>query len=168
MAHRAWSVDIAREKIARLAGLDGAALPILHALQEEFGYIDAAAIPMIASALNLSRAEIHGVVTFYPDFRARPAGRRVVKICRAEACQANGVEALLDELRASSGLAPDGGGGGGDGLAFETVYCLGNCALGPNALVDGQLVARLDAARLAEACRGGDIEAAQSAAAEAQ
>lgn len=166
MPERAWNEDAAREILAPLAGLDGATLPMLHALQDAFGYVDAAAVPLIADLLNLSRAEVHGVVTFYHDFRSAPAGRRVVKICRAEACQANGVEALLADLHARRGLAPDGALSAA--LTFETVYCLGNCALGPNALVDGELVARLDAARLAELCGGVSIEAAQVCAGEAK
>jgi len=165
MPERAWNEDAAREVLAPLARLDGATLPMLHALQDAFGYVDAAAVPLIADLLNLSRAEVYGVVTFYQDFRAAPAGRRVVKICRAEACQANGVEALLADLHARRGLAPDGAPDAA--LTFETVYCLGNCALGPNALVDGELVARLDADRLAELCDGASSEAAQVCAGEA-
>lgn len=164
MAARAWNEETAREIIGRLAALEGATLPILHALQDAFGCVHPAAIPLVADALNLSRAEAHGVVAFYHDFRASPAGRRVVKICRAEACQANGVEALLAELRARRGFAPDGP--SDDKLTFETVYCLGNCALGPNALVDGEIVARLDADRLAELCDGASRDDAQIVAGE--
>ena len=157
-----WNEDVAREIVARLAGLDGATLPILHALQDEFGYIDAAAALLIADALNISRAEVHGTISFYHDFRAAPAGRRVVKICRAEACQANGCEDLLGEVRARAGLAPDAV--GNERLTIETVYCLGNCALGPSALVDGELVGRLDADRLLALCEGGPVADAQVAA----
>ena len=159
MAARAWDEETAREIIGRLAPLDGATLPILHALQDTFGCVYPAAVPLIADALNLSRAEVYGVVAFYHDFRAAPRGRRVVKICRAEACQANGVEALLAELRARRGIAPDGP--SDDKLTFETVYCLGNCALGPNALVDGEIVARLDAERLADLCDRASVRDAQ-------
>ena len=165
MSKRVWDEAVAREILAPLAVLDGAALPMLHALQDAFGYVDPAAAPVIADMLNLSRAEVHGVVTFYHDFRSAPAGRRVVKICRAEACQANGVEALLAELFARQGLSPDGAGDAA--LNFETVYCLGNCALGPNALVDGELVARLDADCLAALCAGAAIEDAQISAGQA-
>ena len=155
-----WNEAAAQAIIARMSALDGAVLPILHALQHEFGFVDASAVPMIADALNLSRAEIHGAISFYHDFRSAPAGRRVVKICRAEACQANGCEELVDELRAR-GIVPDAS---TEALTVETVYCLGNCAVGPNALVDGELVARLDADRLVSLCEGASVETAQIAA----
>ena len=129
--------------MAAHAHLDGPALPILHALQEEFGFIDDEAVPLMALALNLSRAEIHGVVTFYHDFRRKPAGRHILKICRAEACQAMGGPALSDEILRREGLewgetTPDGA------LTIEGVYCLGLCACAPAALYDGEPVARLD------------------------
>lgn len=161
-----WNEDAAREIVERLAPMDGAALPILHALQDEFGYIDDAAIPLIADALNLSRAEIHGTLRFYHDFRASPAGRRVIKVCRAEACQANGCEDMLADLRARHGIEPDSTDPSGE-WTIETVYCLGNCALGPTALIDGELVARLDADRLAALCGGCSIDAARTGAGEA-
>jgi formate dehydrogenase subunit gamma len=161
-----WNENVAREIVARLAGLEGATLPILHALQHEFGYVDAAAVDLIADALNISRAEVHGTISFYHDFRSVPAGRRVIKICRAEACQANGCEDLLDEVRARAGHAPDVA--GDDRLTIETVYCLGNCALGPNALVDGELVGRLDADRLIDLCNAGSVAGAQVVAGEAK
>ena len=163
MQATAWDEGRAREIIAALAARDGAMLPILHALQDEFGHVAPAAAPLIADALNLSQAEVHGTISFYHDFRAHPAGRRVVKICRAEACQANGCEELIDELRARSGVTPDTD---DERLTVETVYCLGNCALGPNALVDGELVARLDADRLVALCEGAPVEAAQVEAAQ--
>ena len=138
-----WDSTRAGEIVAAHAHLDGPALPILHALQEEFGFIDDEAVPLIASALNLSRAEIHGVVTFYHDFRRKPAGRHVLKICRAEACQAMGGPALSDEMLRREGLewgetTPDGA------LTIEAVYCLGLCACAPAALYDGEPVARLN------------------------
>ncbi|AJR23883.1 MULTISPECIES: formate dehydrogenase subunit gamma [Sphingobium] len=122
-------------------------LPLLHMLQEEIGFIDDAAIPAIATALNLSRADVHGVVTFYHDFRRTPAGRHVVKLCRAESCQARGATAIekaaTDRLGVPMGeTRPDGQ------VTLEPVYCLGLCAVGPNALVDGRPVARIDAATL--------------------
>lgn len=122
-------------------------LPLLHMLQEEIGFIDDAAIPAIATALNLSRADVHGVVTFYHDFRRTPAGRHVVKLCRAESCQARGATAIekvaTDRLGVPMGQTrPDGQ------VTLEPVYCLGLCAVGPNALVDGRPVARIDAATL--------------------
>jgi formate dehydrogenase subunit gamma len=125
----------------------GALLPILHAVQENFGYIDHAAVPVIASALNLSRAEVHGVVTFYHEFRRSPPGRHVLRVCRAEACQSMGCEALADRLRRRLGIdfgetTPDGR------LTLEAVYCLGNCALSPAAMMDGKLHGRLDESRV--------------------
>ncbi len=122
-------------------------LPILHALQEEFGYIDEAAEPLIAAALNLSRAEVHGVVSFYHDFRKAPAGRHVLKLCRAEACQAAGGDMLAARAAMRLGVAmgataPDGS------VTLEPVYCLGLCATAPSAMIDGRVVGRLDQARL--------------------
>lgn len=159
--YAAWDIEAARTLIARMSRLDGAAMPILHALQDEFGYVDREAVPLIADALNLSRAEVHGTVTFYHDFRERPAGRRVIKLCRAEACQAVGCEGLVDHLARHHGVAVDATTADG-ALTIETVYCLGNCALGPAALVDGELVGRLDAASLSALCRGAAIEATRS------
>jgi len=132
----AWDIEIARTLIDGMSRLDGATLPILHALQDRFGYVDEAVVPLLAEALNLSRAEIHGVISFYHDFRrAPPIPGRVIKLCRAEACQARGCEALADQAQRQ-------------GMVLETAYCLGNCALGPNALVDGELVGQLDVAKL--------------------
>jgi formate dehydrogenase subunit gamma len=147
----AWDQDEAQSIIAGLAHLEGATLPILHALQEEFGYVDPAAVPLIADALNLSRAEVHGTISFYHDFKTAPPPARVVKLCRAEACQALGCEALVEGLAREHGIRVDGH-GDRDRVAVETVYCLGNCALGPSALVDGELIGRVDAGRLAELC----------------
>ena len=125
----------------------GALLPLLHALQEELGNIPDAAVPEIADALNLSRAEVHGVITFYHDFRRTPAGRHVVKICRAEACQARGGAAI--EAAAVERLGVAMGRTRADGaVTLEPVYCLGLCATGPNAMVDDMPLSRLDAASL--------------------
>ncbi|SKC03618.1 formate dehydrogenase subunit gamma [Sphingopyxis flava] len=122
-------------------------LPLLHHLQREIGYIDDAAIPFIAAAFNLSRADVHGVLTFYHDFRRKPAGRHIVKLCRAESCQARGGAAI--EAAASRRLGVAMGETRRDGqISLEPVYCLGLCAIGPNALVDGRPVARIDAAML--------------------
>ncbi|WP_242123593.1 formate dehydrogenase subunit gamma [Sphingobium sp. Sx8-8] len=122
-------------------------LPLLHAIQEEVGFIDDAAVPLIAQALNLSRADVHGVVTFYHDFRRMPAGRHVVKLCRAESCQARGGAAI--EVAAAQRLGVPMGATRRDGqVTLEPVYCLGLCAVGPNALVDGRPVARIDAAAI--------------------
>lgn len=137
----------ARELIAALSGLEGAMLPILHALQAEFGAVDPACIPLIADALNVSRAEVHGVISFYHDFRSVPAGRHVLKICRAESCQAMGVEELVDHLSSAHGLKPGETAPGGS-LTIENVYCLGQCAVSPACLIDDEPVGRLDVSRL--------------------
>ena len=133
--------------IGELAGLDGPLLPILHAVQRELGFVPEAAVPQIAEALNLTRAEVHGVVTFYHDFRRAPAGRHVLKLCRAEACQARGSEGLAARAEASLGIAtgettPDGA------VTLEAVYCLGLCATAPSAMLDSRLIGRLDEARI--------------------
>jgi formate dehydrogenase subunit gamma len=146
-AHRPWSAERAAEIIAAEAGREGAMLPILHALQTEFGYIDRAAEPMIAEALNVTRAEVHGVVTFYHDFRHEPAGRHVLRLCRAEACQAAGGDALAAEAERRLGT-PIGTTAPGGGVTLEAVYCLGLCATAPSAMLDGRVVGRLDAGRL--------------------
>jgi len=140
---RPWDEAEARALIFERSGEPGAALPILHALQERFGYIDDEAIPSIALALNLSKAEVLGVVSFYHDFRRSPAEGPVLRICRAESCQALGCEALVDHLASRHGLAIDAAEPCAP-LLVETVYCLGNCALSPAALIDGEPVGRLD------------------------
>ena len=142
-----WSEARGAEIISEHARLEGATLVILHALQEAFGYVPEPAIPMIASALNLSRAEVHGVFTFYHDFRKRPAGRRVLKLCRAEACQAAGGDALAARAEAKLGVSmgattPD------ERVTLEPIYCLGLCATAPSAMLDGRVVGRLDEARI--------------------
>jgi formate dehydrogenase subunit gamma len=142
-----WDEAEARAIIAGFDGVPGALLPILHAVQEHFGCVPEAAKPLIAHALNLSRAEVHGVVSFYHDYRAEPAGRHVLKLCRAEACQSVGGAALHRDVLGKLGL--DWGGTTPDGrLTVEAVYCLGLCATAPAALIDGAPVGRLDAARL--------------------
>jgi len=141
----AFSEPAARATIAPFAGEAGSLLPILHALQKRFGYIDKRAVPIIAEALNLSRAEVHGVVSFYHDFRVAPFEGRVLKLCRAESCQAAGADELVAHLAARHGLVVDREVGP---IKVETVYCLGNCALSPAALIDGEPIGRLDAARL--------------------
>jgi len=142
-----WNAARGTEIIAEHTHLEGATLVILHALQEAFGYVPEPAIPMIASALNLSRAEVHGVFTFYHDFRHKPAGRHVLKLCRAEACQAAGGDALTARAEAKLGITignttPD------ERVTLEPVYCLGLCATAPSAMLDGRVVGRLDEARI--------------------
>jgi formate dehydrogenase subunit gamma len=141
----AWDARRAQAIIDAHAKLEGASLPILHALQDEFGYIHDEALPLIAEALNLSRAEVVGIVHFYHDFRHEPPGRHLLKVCRAEACQSLGCEGLVDYL-ASSGVTL--GETTADGaITADTVYCLGNCALGPSVMLDGRLHGRVTPAR---------------------
>jgi formate dehydrogenase subunit gamma len=146
-AFEAWDIDRAEGIVAAHAKMPGAVLPMLHALQDAFGCVPEPAIPMIAVALNISRADVHGVISFYHDFRHAPAGRHVVKLCRAEACQSMGSDALAAHAEARCGVAlgettPDGR------LTLEPVYCLGLCATSPSAMVDGEVVGRLTPARL--------------------
>jgi formate dehydrogenase subunit gamma len=130
-------------------GLEGPLLPILHAVQAAFGFVPDSAIPQIAAALMLSKAEVHGVISFYHDFRAAPAGRHVLKLCRAEACQTMGADRVADAVKAALGIdwhetTPDGR------VTLEPVFCLGLCACGPAAMVDGRLVGRCDEGIVAE------------------
>jgi len=146
-AYEPWNEARGAEIISEHAGIEGATLVILHALQEAFGYVPEPAIPMVASALNLSRAEVHGVFTFYHDFRKQPAGRHVLKLCRAEACQAAGGDALAARAEARLGISigdttPD------ERVTLEPIYCLGLCATAPSAMLDGRLVGRLDEKRI--------------------
>jgi formate dehydrogenase subunit gamma len=142
-----WNPQAARTIIAERRQAPGALLPILHALQEEFGYVDREAVSIIADVLNLSRAEVHGVVTFYHDFREKPAGRHVLKLCRAESCQARGSDALA--ARAEGRLGVAFGDTTADGrVTLEPVYCLGLCSVSPSAMLDGKVVARLDDKKL--------------------
>ncbi len=137
-----WEEERAREIIAAHATGDGAMLPILHALQAVFGCVPEAAIPIVADVLNLSRAEVHGVVTFYHDFRREPPGRTVLKLCRAEACLAMGGDALgahaRDKLRVDWGETTRDG-----RVTLDAVFCLGLCATAPAAMIDDRLVGRL-------------------------
>jgi len=142
-----WDKEVALRRIRECLHREGPLLPILHALQEEFGYIDEAAEPLIADALNITRAEVHGVVTFYHDFRRAPAGRHVLKLCRAEACQSAGGDALALHAETRLGIAL--GNTAADGsVTLEPVYCLGLCATAPSAMLDGRVIGRLDETRL--------------------
>jgi formate dehydrogenase subunit gamma len=149
------SATIIDDAIAANRSLPGALLPVLHAIQDALGFVPPDAVPRIATALNLSQAEVHGVLSFYHDFRSSPPGRHVLKLCRAEACQAMGSEALAAQLTRRLGIAwketsPDGA------LTIEPVYCLGNCALSPALLIDGKLRGRITPAALddlVDACR---------------
>ena len=142
-----WSAERTAQIIAEHRDLEGPLLPILHAVQQAFGCVPELAVPVIAEALNLSRAEVHGVVTFYHDFRQQPAGRHVLKLCRAEACQAAGSEALA--ARAEARLGVRFGNTTQDGrVTLEPVYCLGLCSVSPTAMIDGRVVARMDDKKL--------------------
>ncbi|MBX4926740.1 formate dehydrogenase subunit gamma [Rhizobium binae] len=132
-----------RTIVADLRFLEGPLLPILHEVQQEFGYVPQEALPVIAEELNLSRAEVHGVMTFYHDYRNHPAGRHVLKLCRAEACQSMGGVALAERIKALLGIdfhqtTLDGS------VTLEPVYCLGLCACAPSAMLDGEVYGRVD------------------------
>lgn len=139
-----WDTDRALSRIRELEHLPGALLPILHALQDEFGYIHEEAIPLVAETLNLSKAEVHGVVSFYHDFRHSPPGRHVLRICRAEACQSMGCESLVDHVEKRLGVKL-GETTADSSFTVEAVYCLGNCALSPSAMLDGRPYGRVSA-----------------------
>jgi formate dehydrogenase subunit gamma len=139
--------DRIAEIAAAHAGLEGPLLPILHAVQDAFGHIPEAAYSTLAAALNISRAEVHGVVSFYHDYRTAPAGKNVVKLCRAEACQAMGGDRIAAHAKAA--LSVDFHQTTADGkVTLEPVFCLGLCACAPAAMVNGKLIGRLDEARV--------------------
>jgi formate dehydrogenase subunit gamma len=142
-----WDPDAARRIAAELKDIEGPLLPILHAINDRFGHVNNEAIIIIADVLNLTRADVQGVVGFYHDFRREPHGRHVVKVCRAEACQSMGSEALAARLERALGIkfgetTPD------RRITLEPVYCLGNCALSPSALIDGELHGRMDESKI--------------------
>lgn len=139
--------------IARHRDREGPLLPILHDVQAEWGMVPEAVQPLIAAALGMTRAEVYGVVSFYHDFRQKPAGRHILRLCRAEACQSVGADALADQMRASLGL--DWHETSADGhLTLEPVFCLGLCACGPAAQVDGRLMGRATAEKLSALVAG--------------
>lgn len=147
-----WNPSRAEAILAPLADLDGATLPMLHAIQAAFGCVPPQAVALIARTLNLSRAEVHGAMSFYADFRQAPAGRRVIRLCRAESCQAMGGDAAAASLMADLGVG--WGETTADGaVTLEPVYCLGLCAVSPAALIDDEPVGRLDGAALVAAAR---------------
>ncbi len=137
-----WDPEKASSRIKALEKLPGALLPILHALQEEFGYIDKAAIPMIAKALNISQADVHGTISFYHDFRHEPPGRHVLKMCRAEACQSMGCEKVIQHVEQKLGIrlgqtTADGS------FTVDQIFCLGLCAMSPAVMLDGKPYGRV-------------------------
>jgi formate dehydrogenase subunit gamma len=142
-----WAAERASEIIARYRHLEGATLPILHALQEAFGCVPDEAVPLVAEALNLSRAEIQGTVTFYHDFRKRPPGKHVLRLCRAESCQATGSDALAARAEQKLGVAM-GETTLNRRVTLEAVYCLGLCHSSPAAMLGKRVFARLDEDRL--------------------
>ena len=147
-----WDTGAVQQIIESLQHKPGALLPILHAIQDSVGYIPPESVPMIADALQQTRAEVHGVITFYHHFRMTPPGRHVVQICRAEACQAAGGEALAAHAEARLGCGF--GETTADGSAtLDAVYCFGNCALAPAASVGGRLIGRATPERLDDAIR---------------
>ncbi|MDX1484229.1 MAG: formate dehydrogenase subunit gamma [Alphaproteobacteria bacterium] len=123
-----------------------ALIEILHGVQAEFGHVPESAVEPLASALNLTRADVHGVISFYHDFERTRPGRHVLKLCRAESCQANGSNQLADHAKEALGV-PFGGTTADGAITLKAVYCLGNCALGPSLLVGENLHARVDAAK---------------------
>ena len=142
-----WNKDRAAAIVADKAGMEGAALPILHAIQHTFGCVPNEAVPMVAAALNLSRAEVHGIVTFYHEFRRTPPGKHVLRLCRAEACQAVGADKLHADIKARLGVdwhqtTADGA------VTLEPVFCLGFCSIGPAAMLDDQPIGRLTTEKL--------------------
>jgi formate dehydrogenase subunit gamma len=139
-----WDADRALTRIRELERLPGALLPILHALQDEFGYVDKAAVPLIAETLNISQAEVQGVISFYHDFRNAPAGRHVLKMCRAESCQSMGCESMIRHVENRLGVKL-GETTTDRSFTVEPVYCLGNCALSPAVMLDGKLYGRVSA-----------------------
>jgi formate dehydrogenase subunit gamma len=141
--------DRVADIVSRLKTMPGALLPILHAVQDELGCVPSSVVPVIASGLNLSRAEVHGVISFYHYFRESPPGRHTIHLCRAEACQAMNQRAL--ERHAKTRLGVDFHQTTADGaFSFEPVYCLGNCACAPSMLVDGELYGRVTPERFDE------------------
>jgi formate dehydrogenase subunit gamma len=134
---------------ARLKDRPGALMLILHEVQDRFGYVPRESVPTIALALNLSRAEVHGVVTFYHDFRHRPPGRNVIRLCRAESCQAMGAVALAEHVRGRLGVGFGETTRDGD-FTLEAVYCLGNCGCSPAMVLNDELYGRVSPARFDE------------------
>ena len=145
--YETWSADRANAIIAARAREPGAMLPILHDLQAAFGFVPIDAVPLLAQALNVTRAEVHGVVSFYHEYRRHKPGRHILRLCRAEACQALGCEAVADHVQSRLNIGwhdttSDGA------VTLEPVFCLGLCAIGPAALLDGEPLAHLDRARV--------------------
>lgn len=148
MGYRAaFDAEEAAELIDELKDLEGPLLPILHAFQDRYGHVSDEAVRMISSALNLSRAEVYGVVSFYHDYHKAPQGRHILKVCRAEACQAAGGDAVADAIEDALGIKF--GETSSDGqVTLEAVYCLGLCAAAPSAMLDKRIVGRLNRSKI--------------------
>ncbi|GAA5101743.1 NAD(P)H-dependent oxidoreductase subunit E [Haloechinothrix salitolerans] len=141
--------DLVRAIVAEHRTTRGALLPILHDIQDRFGFIDPDVVPILAHELNMSRADVHGVITFYTDFHDEPAGTATVRVCRGEACQSVGADKLVADAEQVFGVktgqtTPD------RSVTLRQVFCLGNCALGPAAQINGRLYGRVDRGRLIE------------------
>jgi formate dehydrogenase subunit gamma len=144
--------ELVRSVVDSHRHLRGPLLVVLHEIQHRLGYIDPEVVPLLAAELNLSRADVHGVVTFYRDFRSEPPGRVALRVCRAEACQSMGAESLVAQLEQWLGIkvggtTPDGS------TTLDQVFCLGNCALGPSAQINGRVYGRLDRDRVIDIAR---------------
>tara|TARA_Y100000590_G_scaffold427635_1_gene538004 strand:+ start:571 stop:1038 length:468 start_codon:yes stop_codon:yes gene_type:complete len=137
-----FDLNLVRNIAEKMRSLDGALLPILHSINDHFGYIDKKALPIIAEVLNLSQAEVYGVVSFYHDFKLEKQKKNIIKICKAEACQAMGSEDLYNHLRKIFENK--------DGISIEEIFCLGNCSLSPAAQVNGKLYSRFDVGKAKE------------------
>lgn len=135
--------------VAELKELEGPLLPILHSIQDEFGFVPDETLPVIAEALNMSNAEVYGVVSFYHDYRREPAGRHVIKLCRAESCQSMGSDDIAARLTRLLGIGFNETSADGS-VSLLPVYCLGLCFCSPAAMVDGEVMGRLDAASVDE------------------
>jgi formate dehydrogenase subunit gamma len=151
-----WPVALAediRNSISHFANVEGSVLRALQNIQETFGYVPDAALNTVADVCNVSRAEVYGVFTYYSDFRSTPPAPNIVKVCIAEACQANGSDSLVAALRTELGLDVHARSRNGD-VEVTPVFCLGNCALGPATLVNNQLLGRTTVAKIRHAIGG--------------
>ena len=142
-----YDADQAREIISRFGNRPEMLVQILAQIVERFGYVSEVGIRQLADELNLSRADVHGVVSYYHDFRTSPPGRHIVKVCQAEACQAMGSRALTDHVQGALGVELNGT---ANDVTLEPVYCLGNCACAPAVMIDGRTYGRVDAERFDE------------------
>lgn len=157
--HAPLEPSVLDELIERHRTVPGGLMPLLHAIQEAAGYVPADAVGPIASALNLSRAEVHGVITYYHFFRSAPAGRRVVQICRAESCKSVGADALYAHAEQALGCGSHETRADG-AVTLEPVYCLGLCAMSPNLMIDEKPYSRMSIAKFDALARKLEIAAA--------